>query len=220
MNRSFFPNALTPVNRVMEVFSGLIMVLTITLVGGHNVAAGPEGVRALLLAALGCNVAWGIIDGVLYLMGQHFEHVRQARLVAAARVAQGEAAARRVLDEVMEPEVVDAMSPAEAAGVFATLREVAHRLPLPTSGLVRRDLVGALGCFTLCVVSGLPAVIPFLIFDRPLVALRVSNGILLASLFALGLAWAKLIGTRPLTTGVGLLLLGAAMVAVAVAFGG
>ncbi len=44
------------------------MVLSVTLTAGLTVAEGAAGVRQLLLAALGCNVAWGIIDGVMYVM--------------------------------------------------------------------------------------------------------------------------------------------------------
>ena len=62
---------LEPVERLSEVLFGLIMVLTFT--GSLSVAeAGRDDVRAMLIGALGCNLAWGIIDGVLYL-----EAVRQ-----------------------------------------------------------------------------------------------------------------------------------------------
>jgi hypothetical protein len=58
---------LAPVERVAELLFGLIMVLTFT--GSLSVAkAGRDDVRAMLIGALGCNLAWGIIDGVLYLM--------------------------------------------------------------------------------------------------------------------------------------------------------
>ena len=58
---------LEPVERISEVFFGLIMVLTIT--GSISVAeAGREDVRTMLVGALGCNLAWGLIDGVMYLM--------------------------------------------------------------------------------------------------------------------------------------------------------
>jgi len=51
-----------------EVLFGLIMVLTFT--GSLSVAeAGRDEVRTMLIGALGCNLAWGIIDAVLYLMG-------------------------------------------------------------------------------------------------------------------------------------------------------
>ena len=59
---------LDPIDRVSEVLFGLIMVLTFT--GSLSVAeAGRDDVRAMLIGALGCNLAWGIIDGILYLMG-------------------------------------------------------------------------------------------------------------------------------------------------------
>src|SRR5207249_4453585 len=59
---------LDPIDRVSEVLFGLIMVLTFT--GSLSVAeAGRESIRTMLIGALGCNLAWGIIDGVFYLMG-------------------------------------------------------------------------------------------------------------------------------------------------------
>src|SRR5438477_12695870 len=58
---------LEPIDRVSEVLFGLIMVLTFT--GSLSVAeAGRDDVRTMLIGALGCNLAWGIIDGALYLM--------------------------------------------------------------------------------------------------------------------------------------------------------
>src|SRR5882672_837292 len=59
---------LEPYDRVSEVLFGLIMVLTFT--GSLSIAeAGRENIHTMLIGALGCNLAWGIIDGVFYLMG-------------------------------------------------------------------------------------------------------------------------------------------------------
>ena len=59
---------LTPSERISEVLFGLIMVITFT--GSLSVTeAGREDIRTMLIGALGCNLAWGIIDAVLYLMG-------------------------------------------------------------------------------------------------------------------------------------------------------
>lgn len=50
---------LEPIDRVSEILFGLIMVLTFT--GSLSAAeAGRADVRAMLVAALGCNLAWGI----------------------------------------------------------------------------------------------------------------------------------------------------------------
>ena len=54
-----------PPQRVAEVLFGLIMVLTFTC--SLSIAeAGRDDVRTMLIGALGCNLAWGIIDGVFY----------------------------------------------------------------------------------------------------------------------------------------------------------
>ena len=65
---SFIATHLDPANRFIEVVCGLIMVLTFTLVGSQLVSDDPSGARKLLIAAVGCNVAWGIIDGVMFVM--------------------------------------------------------------------------------------------------------------------------------------------------------
>jgi hypothetical protein len=211
---------LSPVDRITEVFCGLLMVLAVTLVVGQDVATGREGVQTLLRVALGGNLAWGIIDGVVYLMSRRFERGRQARLVAALRSAGDDAARRAALHEAIDPALVDPMTTVEAGRVFETLRAQAGRTNPVDPRLTRQDFVGALGCFCLCVVCALPAVLPFEVFDAPRIALRVSNGVSLASLFALGVVWAGQIGARRLLTGFGLLLLGAALVGVQIVFGG
>ena len=57
---------LDPIDRVSEILFGLIMVLTST--GTLSVVtAGRADVKTMILGALGCNLAWGIIDaGLLF----------------------------------------------------------------------------------------------------------------------------------------------------------
>src|SRR5215218_1355049 len=75
---------LEPQERIAEVLFGLIMVLTFT--GSLSVAeAGREDVRTMLIAALGCNIAWGIIDGILYLMGCLADRGRSVAMRKAVR---------------------------------------------------------------------------------------------------------------------------------------
>ncbi|MBV8216550.1 MAG: hypothetical protein JOZ08_25310 [Verrucomicrobia bacterium] len=58
---------LDPIDRAIEVLAGVIMVLTFTnaLSVSH---AGNADLKAMLIGSLGCNLAWGIIDGIMYLM--------------------------------------------------------------------------------------------------------------------------------------------------------
>ena len=82
---------LEPNERIAEVLFGLIMVLTCT--GSLSVAdAGRDAVRTMLIAG-GLQLAWGIIDGLLYLMGclnEQARGIRVARLAKSRRPARGE----------------------------------------------------------------------------------------------------------------------------------
>jgi hypothetical protein len=55
--------------RVSEILFGLIMVLTFTC-SFSVIHAGREEVREMLIGALGCNLAWGIIDAFFCLMSR------------------------------------------------------------------------------------------------------------------------------------------------------
>ena len=87
---------LDPIERVSEVLFGLIMVLTFT--GSLSVAeAGRDDVRTMLIGALGCNLAWGIIDGMLYLMGCLAEKGRGLLIFRAVRKATNPKEAQRLI---------------------------------------------------------------------------------------------------------------------------
>ena len=91
---------LDPMDRVSEVLFGLIMVLTFT--GSLSVAqAGRTEIRTMLLGALGCNLAWGIIDGVFYLMGCLAEKGRLILTLRAVRNAADPQAAQRIIADAL-----------------------------------------------------------------------------------------------------------------------
>jgi hypothetical protein len=69
-------------------------------------------------------------------------------------------------------------------------------------------------------VSCLPAAIPFLIFSRPQVALRVSNFLLIAGLFYVGQKWADYAGKNRVAVGLAMVAVGLMLVGVAVLLGG
>jgi hypothetical protein len=64
------------------------MVLTFT--GTLSVLdSGREEVRSMLVAAIGCNIAWGFVDGVMYVLRNLVARGRKARLARAVRVPAG-----------------------------------------------------------------------------------------------------------------------------------
>src|SRR3954447_4544815 len=101
---------LDPIDRVSEVLFGLIMVLTFT--GSLSIAeAGRDNVRTMLIGALGCNLAWGIIDGVLYLMGSLAEKGRGLLAFRAVHNASDAKEAQRLIAEALPPVIASALQP-------------------------------------------------------------------------------------------------------------
>ena len=73
--------ALDPVYRASEVIFGLLMAMS--FIGSISVATdGREEVRTLLVAALGCNLAWGLVDAVMLLVAVKTEKRRNRVLLA------------------------------------------------------------------------------------------------------------------------------------------
>jgi len=68
-------NVLDPMERISEILFGLIMVLTVTC-SFSALEADRKQVREMLLAAVGCNFAWGAIDAVFYLLARFSEQGR------------------------------------------------------------------------------------------------------------------------------------------------
>ena len=132
---------LDPVERASEVLFGLIMVLTCT--GSLSVAgAGRAEVRTMLLGALGCNLAWGIIDAVFYLMGCLAESAGKLKVYNTVRAsADPEEATGRFPGAAADGRVRD---PARGAGGVAGPLKA---LPKPPDSgfLSRSDWRGALG---------------------------------------------------------------------------
>src|SRR6476660_9554392 len=117
---------LEPIDRVSEVLFGLIMVLTFT--GSLSVAeAGRSEIRTMLIGALGCNLAWGIIDGVLYLMGSLAEKGRNLRTLKTVREAKDPQKAQRALADALPPILASVLQPAE----LESMRQRLQQLPEP-----------------------------------------------------------------------------------------
>ena len=112
---------LDPSERIAEVLFGLIMVLTFT--GSLSAAeAGRDDVRAMLIGALGCNIAWGIIDGVLYLMGVLARAREQPEgLPRRSRRSAMPRDARRLIADALPPAIAAVLDPADFDRIAPTI---------------------------------------------------------------------------------------------------
>jgi len=208
---------LEPIDRVSEVLFGLIMVLTFT--GSLSVAeAGRDDVRTMLVGALGCNLAWGIIDGVLYLLGSMAEKGRGLLTIHAVRKATDPIEAQRLVAEALPNVVASVLKPAELEAVSQRLKELPE--PPEKERLGKEDWLGAVGVFLLVFLCTFPVVIPFLVMRNAGPALRVSNVIAIVMLFLTGYAFGRMTGRHPWLIGVSMVVLGLILVGLTMALGG
>ena len=208
---------LDPHDRASEVLFGLIMVLTYT--GSLSIAdAGRDDVRAMWIGALGCNLAWGIIDGVLYWLGCIAERGQTLRLHRAVRGSPDPERGARIVASALPDWIAAVLSSTE----LQTSRERVLELPEPPerARLSRQDWLGGVGVFLLVFASTFPVVVPFLLFEHVPWAMRTSNAIAVVMLFFTGCVYGTLTSHPSWLVGTGMVLLGSALVGVTIALGG
>lgn len=208
---------LSPIDRTSEVLFGIIMVLTFT--GSISISSdGREEVRELLWAALGCNVAWGLVDTVMYWMNVLLERGHSLKMVIRLNKVNDPAARRAILKDEMPPAVGALLTEVE----FDALAERIRKLPDPQKKdlLTLADLRSGLQIFFLVFLCTLPVALPFAFIREVGIAMRVSNGVALIMLFLGGYSLARYAGFRPFRTALTYALIGIALVAVTIALGG
>jgi VIT family protein len=209
--------ALDPMERISEVMFGLIMALTFTCTLGVATADNLK-VHSMLLGALGCNLAWGIIDGGIFLLARLHDQGRKILMLRAVRAAPDLGTAQGIIANALPPLLASIVS----AEHLEAMREKLRQLPGPSErpGLAKHDLLGALGILLLSFLSTFPIVIPFIFIGDARPALRVSNAVAIVMLFICGYLFGSRSGLWPWATGLSMVAIGAALVGVAIALGG
>jgi hypothetical protein len=211
---------LDPVDTLGELIFGLIMVLTFTIGARLLGADEPTDGKELLIAAIGCNIAWGIIDGFLFLLGRIFERRRIASLHAALAAQSEHAIDLEPLRSELNNDLTELGDAQDRERFYASIAAAARRSKPRPVRVMLNDLSGAALVFCLVVATAIPAAVPFMIISDGYVALRVSNAILVGLLFLVGFWWGKHIGASPGLAGAVIMSIGVALVLVAIPLGG
>jgi VIT1/CCC1 family predicted Fe2+/Mn2+ transporter len=208
---------LSPVDRVSELLFGLFMALT--FVGVVSMAtAGRDEIEAMLIAALGCNLAWGIVDAVMYLVRTITERGRSLTLVRSVQAARDAEAGRKLVEAALSPGMAKLVSTTE---VEAIRERVVALTELPARPRLQRDdFLAAFGVFLIVVASTFPVALPFVFIKDPGSALFVSRAIGLAMMFLGGLALGRYAGYGSWKTGFMMAALGTIVIAIVIALGG
>lgn len=207
---------LDPVDRISEALFGIIMAVTI--VGSLSIAtSGQAEVRTVLLAALGCNVAWGLVDAVMYVVRTLTERARNRRL--AERIVGADAvSAQRLLADAMPAGLASLVG---ADGIEGMRRRLAA-MDLAARPLLKpRDWLEAGAVFALVVLATFPVIAPFLLTDDLATAMRWSRIVTLVVLFVAGYQLGRHAAhPRPVLTGLAMAVFGAVLIVVVMALGG
>src|SRR5436190_16603324 len=173
-------SVLSPVDRVSEMLFGLFMALT--FVGAVSVAeGGREQIHDMFVAALGCNLAWGLVDAIMYLVRTVTDRGRLLMLVHSVRAAPDSATGHRLLERLLSRAAASLVSPTEIEAIRGRIIAL-HSLPArPTLG--SEDLVAALAIFVIVIAATFPVVLPFALILDVGTAKTVSRAIALAMLF-------------------------------------
>lgn len=207
---------LDPVSRISEILFGLLMALTFTTT--FNAAtSGQEPVRTMFFAALGCNLAWGFVDAMIYLVQTLIERGYRSDLLRRVQSATEPAQAHRMIADSM-PLLATSLTVADLEALRVRLRQLPD--PAAWARLSAGDFLAALAVFVAVVLATFPVVIPFLFMADLALAMRVSNGIAITMMFFAGWGLGRHAGFRPLWTGLCMLVLGVILVVVTIALGG
>jgi len=211
---------LSPGERLGEILFGLIMTLTFTLGAGALFGDDEGASRSLLYATLGCNVAWGVIDASLYLLGVVFDRSRLHRIGVAIASSTDDRRALSIVANELDEMMVPVTSEQERTTLYQHIVSRVRTKEREKVRLRASDWRAALVVFWSVVITTLPAAVPFLFIHDPWIALRASNALLLVVLFVVGFLWAKYTSLNPWLSGTVLMVFGVALVALAIALGG
>ena len=208
--------SLSPLERGCEIVFGVLMTASVT--SATQIGAGGQAtVRELLLAAFGCNLAWGLIDAAMFLLQRQFGRFRAHRTMRELRAIGDEASFRARVCEELPPVI----GPALTADTFAGIRGLAKAYAMPRARFWNRSELEAAGMIWLLVTaSTLPLVVPFLVLQDAGLALRLSKVVMVAMLFLLGGWIGRWSGAPAWKSGVVLALCGTLLAVSCIALGG
>jgi hypothetical protein len=158
--------------RIAEILFGLIMVLTFT--GTISVTTdGKQEISELLWAALGCNLAWGLVDGIMYLMDKVIGNAHDMNQLNRIKVSVDEAESRKIFKDNFPPLILHLLDDREIDKLNKKLRDLPELSV--KNALIFKDFLIAGQIFLLVFLITLPVALPFLFIKEVGAAMRVSN---------------------------------------------
>jgi len=204
-------------DRISEILFGLIMALTFTCTISIT-DSDKATVDEMLFGALSCNIAWGLVDAVMYIMMVRTDKGRGFAIFNFVRRSKDTSKANQFISDALPPAIANVLQPEEVEKI----RQRILQLPEPnnTLGQKFKDYKIAAGIFLLVFLSTFPVAAPFIFIDDLQTALRISNVIAILIMFFCGWNLGKYAGRKSFVTGITMSILGVLLVLITIALGG
>jgi hypothetical protein len=168
-----------------EPMFGVIMVVCFTSVLRAFPDATDKVVEMILLSALFCCIAWGLVDGIFYAWEAHYLLDKKKKLQAWVQAPKDPKKGRELVEDDLGDTIVDLMDEKDKEQIYQIVEKNVPGVDLGHVG-IKEDIITVLIAFGLVVGSSIIVILPFLWFSPVTTALKISNvtGILL--LFVMG----------------------------------
>ena len=184
-----------------EPMFGVIMVVCFTSVLRAYPNLAEQILGTILISALFCCIAWGLVDGIFYAWEAHYELDKRKKIQEAAKGSAGAGDVEGLVEGHLGDTVVDLLEDEDRKQIYQIVNKKLPGIDLGSVS-IREDALTVLIAFGLVVGSSIVVMIPFLVIHPVMTALVVSNVTGIVLLFFMGY-WreeAKGIGKK-LTTG-------------------
>jgi len=225
----FLENIIDPIDWLSETTFSLLIFLSFTLAfwlgglsGALPMSISPDEVNEFLVAALGASLAWGIIDGILYLLFTVFEQGGRRRLLEDVQAAGTKEEALEIIAEDMDYLLEPIIDGEDREALYGIILPYLQKGKPHNIGLKREDFItGLLGHAGVAILAVIPSAIPFLALRNDFaLALRISTIVSFVMLFIAGFRWGRYTGVSPWKTGLLLTSVMAVIVVLIVLLGG
>jgi hypothetical protein len=211
-----------PAETLGELYFGFVMAMSFTLGSAAIARHNPNVADEVVWAALGCNAAWGIIDGAMFVMGRMFQRGRVAKLHEMMRGNPDRAASAAMLSQRLRDSLGlrEAGEIRELEALSERLVDLSLRKEVGRNRPTAEDWIGGGFACLLVFAAAIWGALPLLFIDDKTLAIRLSNLLAILAMFAIGYKWGGYTNASPwaagsLAAGVGVLL-----VVVAILLGG
>jgi len=225
----FLESLIDPIDWLSETTFSLLIFLSFTLAfwlgglsGALPMSISPSEVNEFLVAALGASLAWGIIDGILYLLFAVFEQGGRRRLLEDVQAAGTNEEALEIIAEDMDYLLEPIIDGEEREALYESILPYLQKGKPHNIGLKREDIITVLlGHAVVATLAVVPSAIPFLVLRKDFaLALRISTIVSFVMLFIAGFRWGRYTGVSSWKTGLLLTSVMAVIVVLIVLLGG